>query len=220
MLYTLVDRLTILSPLALLVGICLGIYKFRTLNQAHRILFFYLVLCLAFDVLTRLPVWMKQPNLILLVLFSLFELLLFYVLYRQWYSNKKHPVLLVIVPVGIGYILWELFTTDFRNASGFQSYAKVVDTVCIMAMAVGYFFDELQHPSHTMGYFFRLNSVLLICFSFYIVFFIPINFLIEQNTSAQLYLWLVHLLVTVGLYIYITIELCRNGKTRRQLPFG
>lgn len=218
--YELLRKLTYLSPLILLAGIGIGIYRYRTLKPIHRMLFFYLVLCVVFDILTRLPFLVWKTNLIFLVLFSLFELVFFYLLYRTVYTNKKHLVLLIAVPLGICYIVSELFYINFREAASFQSYAKVVDTVCILLMAIGYFFDRFRKPVSELWFFFRENSMILVCFSFYIIFFIPINFLIKGNTNGAAYLWLLHLLVTVGFYFYILIELWRNGRIRKQSPFG
>ncbi|MNJ86402.1 hypothetical protein D3C87_38960 [compost metagenome] len=218
--YELLRILTFLSPFILAVGIGIGIYRYKTLEPIHRMLFYYLILCIVFDIMTRLPFLVWTTNLVFLVLFSLFELVFFYLLYLGVYSNKKNPILLIAVPLGIAYIVSELFYINFREPENFQSYAKVVDTICIMLMAIGYFFDRFRKPVSELWFFFQENSVILVCFSFYIVFFIPINFLIKGNTNGHLYLWLLHLFVTVGFYFYILVELWKNGRIRKQSPFG
>jgi hypothetical protein len=165
-------------------------------------------------------VFSYDNNLVFIVVFSLLELVLFYGFYFRVFSNKRHPVLLFLVPAGILYIVWELLSQTYIRDNQFQSYSKVVDTFLVLTMSVAYFFERLRKPTAEVWQFFRLNAIVLVFFSFHLIFFLPIGFLVREDADVQLYLWLLNLVVTVTFYLFLITELWRNGRIHKHLQPG
>jgi hypothetical protein len=218
--YDVIDYLTLLSPVMLLTGLVSGIRYFRSLSKPHKVVVWYLFLALVTDLMTRFYVFSNDNNLVFILIFSLLELLLFAVLYFLLFSGKRNPVLLFLVPAGIVYIVWELLSQQFVATEQFQSYAKVVDTFLVLTLSVSYFFERLRKTKDEVWRFFRLNAIVLVFFAFHLIFFLPLNFLIREDSNIQFALWLVNLAVTVTFYVFLTSELWRNGSIRKQLQSG
>ncbi len=218
--YDFIDYLTYLSPAALLLGISLGLWLFRRLDDAHKIVTLYLVISLMTDLLMRLFAYLYNNNLVLILIFSLIELLLFAVLYFRLLLEKRYPVLLILVIIGALFIGWELLNLKFFSIPQFQSYSKVVDTLLVVLLSITFFFECLRKEKSARWHFFRLNAVILGFFSLSLIFFLPINFLINEKSDFKYYFWIGLPIATIAFYLFLTREIWKNGTTRKRLPSG
>jgi len=218
--YGFIDTLTLLAPALLLLGIAAGAYYFKSLDRAHKTITIYLLVALIADLMSRGYVVIYENNLVFILLFSLLELILFSSLYFTLFLRKRNPFLIGLTAAGTLFIIWELFSLKFASVEQFQSYSKVVDTFLIVLLSVSFFFEKIRDKNSQVWEFFQLNSIILLFFSLNLLFFLPINFLINETSNLKFYFWLGNLAVTLIFYLLLTREIWKNGMTRKQLRSG
>jgi hypothetical protein len=60
----------------------------------------------------------------------------------------------------------------------------------------------------------------VIYFSLNLIFFLPVNFLINVASSVKFYFWSANLLLTISFYTFLCKEIWKNGSTRKRLRSG
>jgi len=218
--FKILDFLTFLSPVLLLCGILIGIYYYKFLDTVYKILTLYLIVCLCTDVVSRIYGHFYQNNLIFILLFSLTEVGIFSVLYHTCFLEKKNRLLLVLTTIASLYILWEIDTLRTIQVQQFQSYSKVADSFLIILLAIVYFFEKIGKNVQAELGILRLNSVILIYFALSLVFFLPINFLINVTSDLKFYFWGANLMLTLTFYGFISCEIWKNGLNLKQSHSG
>ena len=208
-----------LVPIELGLGIVLGIYFFSCLTTIYRYLLFYLVVCLGVDILSRVLGELYGNNLALIIVFSFFELMCFYFLFRRCYFKRRvlrHSIMVLLASL---YMFGEIFLLYNVSVQEFQSYSKTLGSFVIVLMTVDFMF-ELVRGKNLNNRLLRANSIFIFYFSINMIFFLPINFLINVPSSIKFYLWYANLFVTVLFYSFIVWELWRNGLKQKQLQLG
>src|ERR1035437_2040913 len=92
--------ITLISPIALLIGIIIGIFYFRYLSKWSRVIFAYLVMSLICDFLARYIRFYShlKYNLFLHPIFGFLELVFFSMVYYKYRLHSKSiPLLLFII---------------------------------------------------------------------------------------------------------------------------
>ena len=147
--YKLLDLFTLSVPIILILGsiAILSVYKFLELK--HKILFFYLIICLFSDISSRLYGRIYKNNLIFIILFGLFELILFSLFYQLIYFNKKNKAHLILTSLGLFFIIWELINLNTLQTPQFQPYSRVVDCCIIVASVIIFFFEKITNNEQT-----------------------------------------------------------------------
>lgn len=210
---------TTIIPLLLVVGIAVGIYYYYFLPLKYRYLLAYFGICLFIDVLSRVAGKLFENNLVLLIVFSLLELLFFYVFFRVCYFRRsvlKHTILVI---AGGLYMMTEIFLLSKVAASAFQSYAKTLSSFLILVMVIDYLFDVLRRKGNVAESIPEL-AAFIIYFSVNLIFFLPINFLINVSSELKFYFWCINLVVTVLFYLFLVREIWKNGSMQKQLQRG
>ncbi len=155
-------------------------------------------------------------NLILVTAFGLFELLLFTVLYSKYMGMKRlRWLILVLALLGSSFICYELLTIDFFNTAEFQTYARVLDAFIIIMFSMIYFFDKLSKGTDLSNSAIVLNTTILVFFSLNLIFLLPINFLINEESQLKFYFWLTYITIISIFYLFVTYLIWKNGKRRR-----
>lgn len=218
--YKLLDLFTLSVPIILILGslAILSVYKFLELK--HKILFFYLLICLLTDISSRLYGRVYKNNLIFIILFGLLELILFSLFYQLIYFNKKNKLHLILTLLGVLFIIWELMNLNVFQTPQFQPYSRVVDCFIIVVSVIIFFFEKIKNNEPTDLNTIRLNSVILVFFSINLLFLLPINFIINTLSDFKFYLWSLNLLLTLSFYIYLIFEIWKNGLIPKQLQSG
>lgn len=209
-----VELLTLFSPTILVIGISIGIYLYKDLNSIYKTITWYLILMLLVDIVSRILGYYSN-NLIVLLVYSLFELLLFIFIYNKYLFRAKHPLMLGVSAIAVLYIVWEIIVLRKIEAQEFQSYAKVADNFIIITLALGFFHEKINVFKESKWDNFRLNAVILIFFSVNMLFFLPINFLINESTGLKFYFWFGNLGITLLFYSFLTYSIWKNGRIRK-----
>lgn len=215
--YDFVKLLALFSPVMLLIGVMIGVYKFKYLDIYHRGITIYFVMLLVIDIASRFL--HTGNNLFILLIYSLLELIIFIYFYYKYVYKRHHILLLVMSFLSITYLIYEIVIFEFETKK-FQTYSKVVDNFTIVMLILTFFHERINLFKDSKWDNFRLNVVLLVFFSINLVFFLPYNFLINESTDLKFYFWLGIVISTVAFYSYLTHSIWKNGRTRRLLPSG
>ena len=211
----LIYYLTYLSPLVLIFGIVIGNFYFTKISPVHRVLFYYLIGAFLIDVSSRILGEFYGNNLIFIPIFGFVELALFSILYYSYLLKTKQVLLLFFITVGLGYILFEIWNVKNVDSKVFQTYSRVVDAFIIVLMSILFYLEKMKENTSIEPSKFALNTAVLIYFSLHLIFFLPINFLINESSELKFYFWSMNLLVTLSFYLFLIHSIWKNGKIQK-----
>ncbi|AWG24380.1 hypothetical protein [Flavobacterium kingsejongi] len=217
--YELLDLFTFVSPIVLFVGVVTGVYCYRSLDLSHKVIMYYLLIALSTDIISRIYGHVYGNNLIFILIFALLELGVFSILYYNLLKKNK-KVFLIGIGIAVLFMLWEIWSLKMLHVADFQSYSKVVDTFLIVCFSIAYFFEKINSQTQTEWDLFLLNSVILGFFSLNLIFFLPINYLINETSILKFYFWFANLILTLLFYVFLTRAIWKNGRTHKQLHRG
>jgi hypothetical protein len=210
---------TALVPILLFLGIACGIYFYRFLQQTYKFLLIYLLICFFIDVSSRIAGEIYDNNLIFIIIFSVLELVFFYFYFRACFFKRKVTSYTVLTFVATIYMLYEMFMLKDVSPKYFQPYSKVICSFIIIIMSINCFFEKMANEQQDNEVI-KLNSVFVIYFSLNLIFFLPVNFLINVTSSVKFYFWCANLLLTVLFYTFLSKEIWKNGSTQKRLQSG
>ncbi|MGQ3014854.1 MAG: hypothetical protein ACT6QS_14180 [Flavobacteriales bacterium] len=219
-LYEIIDWLTWLVPLILAAGIIKGIIHFRKLFPVSRIIAIYLFAAFTTDILSRIYIYTYKDNLVFLFVFGLAELFLFGMLYIRYILQKRKFLFLVLMTAGASFILYEMYSLRSVPVEQFQSYTKPLVAFVTVLLALSFFLEQVRSAELPDRRILRLNAGVLFYASFTLVFFIPLNFFITRQTDLTFVFWLGNITCTLVFYVFLTLELWRNGINPKPLPSG
>jgi hypothetical protein len=210
---------TALVPLILFFGVVAGAYFRRYLDERNRFLVIYLSICLTIDMVSRIIGELYRNNLIFIVIFSLLELLFFYFFYQVCFFQRRIRMYALVTGLASLYMIYEMFTLKDVAPAEFQPYSKVICSFIIIIMSINCLFDSIRKEQQDSAII-KLSSVFVIYFSLNLIFFLPVNFLINVASSVKFYFWFANLLLTFSFYIFLSREIWKNGSTQRRLQSG
>ncbi|MCW3083858.1 MAG: hypothetical protein JWP12_1224 [Bacteroidetes bacterium] len=214
-----IELFTYCMPLLLIAGVIIGLFRFLALNAVHRLLLGYLAMALIIDVLSRIFGIVMHNNLLFIPLFGFLELAFFTWLYFRYFLPSQSRFLLIVPVIGLGFIAWEFYQGEWMDPLHFNAYSRVVDPVTVVFLCMLHF-REIGNAVPLAVERMRMNSAILLFFSLNLVFFLPVNFLINVPSQLKFYFWLANLILTMAFYTFLIFEIWKNGKTRPSLVPG
>lgn len=211
--------ITYIIPIVLIAGIGIGIYYYKFIKKEYRLLLLYLGICLVTDIISRIVGVIYGNNLIFIVIFSFLELLFFSIYYQIAFFKRRIWVYTIISSIALIFIAWEIVDLWNVPPSEFQSYSRVISGFFIIAIAINYLFEKIEEKQKQSSLI-KLNYAFIIFYSLHLIFFLPINFLINVPSSIKFYFWSANLLLMVTFYVYLGSEIWRNGLTQKRLHSG
>ncbi|MXN91086.1 hypothetical protein GR160_07570 [Flavobacterium sp. Sd200] len=154
-------------------------------------------------------------NFIVLLVYSLIELVFFVYFYSRFMLNKPNKIIIGLGAVAAVYIVAEIvqYFANPMYIKQFQPYAKVVDNFVIIIMALAFFYQKMRSFNETRWGNFKLNTVLLIFFTLNTIIFLPFNFLVNDSSGVVFYIWTANGLAISFFYLYLFSLIFKNGKT-------
>lgn len=210
-----VDFSTYLNPVILFAGIGIGFYFYNKLDNLHKTLTYYLVIMFILDILSRIIGFKYGNNLVFIPIGGFFELLGFSVFYYFLgikESAIKKWALVATVFFTFLFTLWEILKVYNAPVEEFESYTTVIATLFVVIMALGFFLGNILKRKEISTNIFMLNSGILIFFSLILIIFLPIDFLIHDNTGLKFYFWFANLIFTLVFYTFLNLSIWKNGK--------
>lgn len=215
--YDLVNFCTYFSPIVVLVGVGVGIYYFKKLDILRKIVTFYLLAMFSVDILSRIIGRIYENNLFFIPIWGFLELFIFSLVYYflgiKETSGKKISLIITIFSAFL-FTLWEINKVCNAPIEEFQSYSKVISTLLIVLLSIGFFLENILKKKNISSDIFLLNSGILIYYSLTLIIFLPIDFLIQDNTGLKFYFWFANLIFMLVFYIFLILSIWKNGKTQ------
>lgn len=211
--------LSLLIPIILTVGIGIGGYFYKYLDITHKSMTYYMLVMLIVDAASWI-VGAYGNNHIVLLLYSLIEMILFTVFYFKYFFNVSHKLIVILSFLAGSYILYEIMIFSSIELIQFQSYSKVIDDFIIIILTLTFFYEKINIYKESKWNNFKINAILLVYFSVNLFFFLPYNFLINESSGLKHYFWIGIVIITVLFYSYLTHSIWKNGRTRKLLPSG
>lgn len=205
-----------ISPVLLSSGIILTIRYYKKLDVFHKGIFFYLVLMLLVDFLSRYFGYIstKSNNLIILIVYSLVEVVAISYFYSKFLLKKMHKLLILACFISVLYIVYELIYYTFFNTSikSFQPYAKVADNFVVILLALSFLQEKISDFKERQWNNFSFNIVILAFFTFNTIIFLPINFIVNENSGVKFYFWAGNSVLLLLFYGYLIAKVWKNGR--------
>lgn len=210
-----IGLITFINPLVLFIGIGIGIFYFSQLSSLFKWLVIYLIVALIFDFSSRYIGTFYKNNLILIPAFALVDLSFFTVIYSKFLIKKnRHYFSLPFLLLSL-FILYEIIVLRKVDAADFQSYSRIFVNFYITLLSIIYYVNNLTDLTVKSKDKMKLNQIILMYFTLSLVLFLPNNFTINTGMDLKFYIWLLILLITLLFYIFITLQIWRNGKTQK-----
>lgn len=209
------------SPIILIIGVLLGIFKFKKLRKSNQLIVFYLVFSLTFDLLSRYFGYFSQSkyNLFLIPIYGVLELGCFSVLYYKYiFLSKSKYLLSYIITMHLLILAEIIFGKGLFRPESFQSFGKVIADASIILYSI-YFYLKVfkgQIPIHSEYAF--LNAVILIYFSINLIIYLAINFLVNAQFKLVVAFWIINLLSVIIFELILISLIWKDGRTRKTLP--
>ncbi|MGB0523075.1 MAG: hypothetical protein ACPGJS_08950 [Flammeovirgaceae bacterium] len=213
--------LSFITPITLIIGLVIGWAQFNKYQPLYKILFWYLCVALVTDLLCRYFGYVDQGkfNLFMIPLFAFAELVLFAYLYYQHFLDKPKLMLWVlVVPISLAIVDFRLVNGS-TDAHQYQSYGMVIADFTIILCSLAYFWKTIQ-ASKNPPELFALNSAFLIFFSFNMLLFSALNFLVNEHINLVAFFWIANNVSLVAFYSFIIYQLWQHGKTLKTLQYG
>lgn len=217
--YELLKSLNLLSTGISLFGFLIGLYYYRSLSIVHKGITLYLFGMFLIDVVSRV-IGATGNNFIVLLIYSLLEMAFFTYFYFKYFFDAKHRLVLVLSCIAFLYILWEIILFEATDLKGFQSYAKVVDDFIIIILVLSFFHEKINIFKESKWNNFGLNATILVFYSINLIFFLPLNFLINESSGLKFYFWFGNTLSLILFYSYLSYSIWKNGRTQKLLLSG
>lgn len=216
----LLEVLTYISPLLLILGILIGCANFNSLNGVHKMLLLYFLFSLSIDIVSRILGAYNDYNLILIPLLGFLELLVFSIIYWKYLLKDRSAISLTVIVVGLAFMIGEIWLVKSLQSAQFQSYSKAVGSFVIIVLCIKYIVQELNKEGEFDKVNLKLNNMVLLFFSINLVIFLPLNFLVNEQSILKFYFWMANLVLTLSFYALLIRSVWKNGKMGQQLPSG
>jgi len=212
--YDALDYLTWLSPIVLFIGTIVVFAHFQHLSYTWRIVGGYICFELLVDIASRIIARLASSNLIIIPIMNFVELLVFVGIYSNWFGRKYRLVSVFVLAVfGVLFVreVWEILVLPVGQV---QTYTGVLEAFYIVSFALVMFMNNIRNPEKINWQIFALNAVVLFYFSVKLIFSIPLNFLVNEDSGLSLLFWFAYLIITVFFHVYLIYALWKNGRIR------
>jgi len=200
------------------VPFIVGVIKRKYLVDELRIIFFFICNGLIFEFISTLMWYYKIPNLYLFHIYVLSEFFFiswfYFMVFKEYLSKKIIPSIFVI------FIIFSLIDSFvLHNPLTFNSYAKTLECVIIVAYTVFYLyktFDEFQDEDPSDTPVFWINAGFLFYFSGSLFLFNFSNLILTQGKQMNMITWALHAFFMTIMYLLIALGLWKlpfNRKT-------
>ena len=187
--------------LVLVLSFISGLMFYKRLSATGRYLWVYFGLMIVCQVVSEYVGAILKNNHIILPVYCMVELGFFMCLFNMHLFKKFRTIPLITGALAMAYIAYE-FTDNFIvhqvATKDFQPYCKIADNFCIMVYCLLYLFEKMKYNKVRTEKF-PLTIGLLINFTLSSLFYLPFNFLVNQERAITFYFWIGN---TILLVIY------------------
>lgn len=211
---------TYLSPAILIAGVFIGLFKYKKLDQVHRILVWYLIASLIVDLTSRYIGLFStnRYNLFLIPLWGFIELFIFSIIYIKMILEIKNKVPLGFILLVHLFILFELFFSPLiHSRQHYISFGKPLANLIIILYCMIFFYRLVIGHKNFKKKYSALNNLIFIFYSINLLLYLFINFLVNEDKLLVTYFWLFNLVSVLLFNLILILIIWRNGKTQKLL---
>ncbi|MCP9768343.1 hypothetical protein EGI22_10495 [Lacihabitans sp. LS3-19] len=197
----------------LILPFVIGLLHFAFIKKEIKIVFYYVLLAITSEIISRTLVYFfKFSNILpLLHIYTVFEFfiiwLFFFKYFNNFYSKKRMKILLIV------FIFFAIFNSIFiQKIYTFNTYVRSLESLIIVALTLLTFnkiINELDTRYPTQQPVFWINSGFLFYFSGNLVVFTLSNYFSKDNHLLSVS-WGIHAILMVILNCFIAIGLWRT----------
>jgi hypothetical protein len=195
-------------PIPFIIGIFRKIYLMNEL----KVIFLFTCNSVVFELISKTMAIYKIPNLYLFHIYVLTEF--FFISWFYYEIFKRYLPSKTILIVFLTFFTFSLIDTFiWHNPFTFNSYAKTLECVIIVAYTVFYLyktFDEFQDEDPSDTPVFWINAGFLFYFSGCLFLFTFSNFILTQGKPMGMIVWALHAFFMAVMYSLISIGLWKS----------
>ena len=214
--FEIVDNLTLCSPMILALGILIGIVYYSRLEDVYRLLFLFLIMALIIDQASRYLGTYYGNNLILIPVYGLLELLILSRLYFKFLNLVKSNIWYIPIGILVLYNFYEIVMFFNADPKDFNSHSRAFDSLALVIMSIVFFIKQIAAEDPLKPRFLFLNTIIFVFHSLNAIFYLPLNFLINEDSDVKFHFWAASLILTLIFYSSITYSIWIHGKNRKR----
>ncbi|MEM9822200.1 MAG: hypothetical protein AAF985_14050, partial [Bacteroidota bacterium] len=120
----------------------------------------------------------------------------------------------IMIVLLVSYSLYEIIILWEVNPKDFFCLSKVFNSLAIVIMSIVFYIAQIARDHQAKPTFFLLNTIIFAFHSLNLILYLPINFLINENSNIKFYFWSISLVLTLLFYLSIIHILWIHGKNR------
>lgn len=202
-----------LSPICATIGLLIYFIRNRSSRPSMAWLPVYLSGAVLFDLLTRFLGSQLLSNLVLVPVYGLFEIIIFTWFFSQFLSGKARKLIFIISGLIAAYLLYETVISLQTPVDQFQSLGRSASALTIVFFSILLHLQSISQAQERSPLHFWLNALITLYFLVSSVWYLTVNFFVNQPSSTVFYLWLVFALTTPLFYLCLPLVLRKPGKT-------
>lgn len=210
-----IETLTLGSPLILFFGIILGLKYYARLDDFHRLLLLYLFVALIIDLLGRIMAFYFNNNLILIPIFGLLELLLLSSIYFKYLIGIKNKLWAIPIAILVLFNLYEILNLINIEPKDFYCNSRVLDSLAIVIMSIIFYIKTIANEDPIKPGLLFLNTIIFAFHSLNLILYLPINFLINEQSNIKFHFWSISLFLTLIFYVSMIRIIWMHGKNHK-----
>lgn len=200
------------------IPMIIGLLKKKYLVNELKIIFFFTCNSVFFEFITTTMWHYKIPNLYLFHLYVLTEFFFiswfYHEIFKKYISPKTIPTIFLM------FIVFSLIDTFlWHNPFTFNSYAKTLECIIIVAYTVFYLyktFDEFQDEDPSDTPVFWINAGFLFYFSGCLFLFTFSNIILTQGKQMNMITWALHAFFIVIMNSLISVGFWKLPLNRKK----
>jgi len=204
---TLFGYVRLISSFAVLLPLCIALWKRRRLVPIQQKLFYLLVVICIVEAIANVLWYRKENNLPVYNFYSIVECILILNLYRE--ALKRRFSTYFFITVGIGFTVFAIVNMRYFQAlTTFNSNVTTVLGFLVIFLCLCYFYallkEEIYSPLERKPMFW-INAGFLIYFSSNLLLFFINNSMFTKPDSVSYLVWGLHAIINIILIIFFTI---------------
>ncbi len=205
----------VIVPLSILLPLFFGIYQYNALTRPARYILLYLAVSGIINLsATIIGKFYHSNNLPLLHILTVLELYIFVLFYQQLLFSSRILVMFRLLPL-VFLAACVFNAVFFQDIYTYNSYARSLEALIIMLLAINYFAKIAASPQGSKIYAlpgFWFNTAAFLYFSGAFMLFIFSNFIVRVSRYNFNIIWNIHASLVLLMYVLFTIGFVKCKK--------
>lgn len=190
----------VIAPSIVLLPIIIGIFKMTFWNHSQRVVFFYMIFCLFFNVIAVLTAFYGINNMPLLHLYTILEFCIlsyvFVIFFRHRLISK------MLISINVFFIIYAAYYALENSLYHHNVYPRFLGSILIVFLCLVYLVKNFNKiPSPKLNFKLIISVGLLLYYASASALFGFSGKLMELTRSTEGVLWNIHATVMLLMYL-------------------